>query len=353
MSAAPCVLWFRQDLRLSDNPALAAAAATGSPVIPVYIWAPEEEGNWPPGGAGRWWLHQSLKKLAADLEALGSRLCLRRGPSLAALRELASESGAEAVFWNRRYEPAVLQRDLSIKESLKKGGLRAESFNAALLFEPWEIKTQTEKPYQVFTPFWKSCLKKSGQIPALLPSARFQTLLRKLPSLRLEEFELEPKIDWAQGLREAWRPGEAGARQELERFLEILRDYPKARDFPDRIGTSRLSPHLHFGEISPRQIWHEIQNRAIQDRRGGVQQAAEVFLRELGWREFAHHLLFHFPHTAEEALRPEFQHFPWKSDPTALRAWQRGKTGYPIVDAGMRELWRTGWMHNRVRMIAA
>lgn len=354
MSASPALVWFRLDLRLSDNPALLAAVRRGGPVIPVFVWAPEEEGDWPPGGASRWWLHQSLKALAADLEHRGARLILRRGPTLGTLLELARSTGASAVHWNRRYEPALVARDTRLKAALQGAGLEVASFNSALLFEPWTVTNQAGKPFQVFTPYWRHCLGQAEPPPPQPPPASWPAPARWPRSEPLAALELEPRVDWAAGLRAAWTPGEAGALAALRRFVEHgFADYTEQRNRPDLPGTSRLSPHLHFGELGPRQVWHALKAEAA--RRGWAADAwrRSPFLAELGWREFAHHLLFHFPHTPDQPLRPEFAHFPWRKHPAALRAWQRGRTGYPIVDAGMRELWSTGWMHNRVRMIVA
>jgi deoxyribodipyrimidine photo-lyase len=325
------IVWFRLDLRLADNPALNAAVKRGGAVVPVFIWAPEEESPWPPGAASRWWLHESLTSLDTTLRTRGSRLIIRRGPSLETLRELISETGAELIFWNRRYEPALIARDKKIEDLLP-----VKSFNSALLIEPWELP----KPYRVFTPFWRACL---GQIKpsAPLPVPRQIPAPRTRPeSLPLASLGLQPKVDWAAGFRQAWQPGEAGANKQLRRFKRAaLTGYRSGRDRPDIIGTSRLSPHLHFGEISPRQVWYSA--------------AKAEYLRQLGWREFAHHLLFHFPHTTDAPLRADFATFPWRHDAKALKAWQHGMTGFPLVDAGMRELWTTGWMHNRVRMVVA
>jgi deoxyribodipyrimidine photo-lyase len=321
------IVWFFRDLRLSDNPALSAAAKLGK-VVPVFIWTPEEEGAWPPGAASRWWLHHSLKSLTASLGGL----VIRRGPSLAALRQLVKETGATAVFWNRRYEPALIARDTRVKQALLADGLRVESFGSALLLEPWEMRTSSSGPYKVFTPFYRVCLKKPIAKPAAAPR-KLQVVTAK--SLRLEDLELLPKMDWAAGFD--WKPGESGAHKQLRQFQPA--GYRKNRDLPAVTGTSRLSPHLHFGEISPRQVWESVSN--------------EDFRGQLIWREFAYHLLYHFPHTPEKPLRTEFERFPWRKDARSLKAWQRGRTGYPLVDAGMRELWKTGWMHNRVRMIVA
>lgn len=348
------LVWFRLDLRLNDNPALHAASRRDGPVLPVFIWAPEEEGDWPPGAASRWWLHQSLQALAAELHARGSRLVLRRGPALETLRELARQSGARAVFWNRRYEPAIVARDQGLMEHLRADGFEVESFNAALLHEPWTVQTRSGGPYQVFTPFWRAHLALPDP-PAPLPVPPSLPPASPWPaSSRLETLGLLPRIDWAGGIRAAWQPGETGAAHNLARFVaEAVDAYAERRNRPDLPGTSRLSPHLHFGEIGPRQIWRALEEAG--QRAGGGSQAwrQSTFAAELGWREFAHHLLHHFPRTPTEPLRSEFARFPWLRDGALLRAWQRGRTGYPIVDAGMRELWATGWMHNRVRMVVA
>jgi deoxyribodipyrimidine photo-lyase len=349
---APALVWFRQDLRLADNPALHAAVRRGGAVIPIYIWAPDEEGDWAPGGASKWWLHQSLKALAADLKREGSRLILRRGPSPDALRELAGETGAGRVYWNRRYEPLARQRDTTIKEHLGPDGLDAETCNSALLHEPWTIRNKSGRPFQVFTPFWRHCLSLDAPDRPLPRPREFPAPDKWPKSLPLEDLGLEPVPDWAGGLRAAWQPGEAGAKARLQRFLRhACVDYALSRNLPGAEGTSRLSPHLRFGEISPRQVWHSCARLLAGTTPTNWRQSQ--FLAELGWREFSYHLLFHFPHTPERPLRQEFERFAWRSAPGGLAAWQRGETGFPIVDAGMRELWTTGWMHNRVRMIVA
>jgi deoxyribodipyrimidine photo-lyase len=380
MPTPASILWFRLDLRLADNPALEAALAHNGAVLPIYIWSPDEEQPWQPGAASRWWLHQSLKSLDASLRERGSRLVIRKGASLDTLRQLVKETGANAVFWNRRYEPALIARDTKVKQALLADGLRVESFNSALLFEPWEIKNASGKPFQVFTPFWRACLAKQSDFSAMPAPKKIPAPARFPDSLPLDALELKPKIDWAAGFRKAWQVGEAGAAKELEKFLdEAVNQYPTQRDRPDLRGTSRLSPYLHFGEISPRQVWQTVVGRARRARREvssdgrlgepSLPSGAEIllpllrdrndklgrdaYLRQLIWREFAHHLLYHFPHTAEKPLRAEFENFPWRTDVKALRAWQRGQTGFPLVDAGMRELWTTGWMHNRVRMVVA
>jgi deoxyribodipyrimidine photo-lyase len=348
------IVWFRQDLRLGDNPALLAAVRHGGPVLPVYVWSPEEEGRWRPGAASRWWLHHSMARLDQSLRRCGSRLILRRGPTLEALRGLLVDSGAAAVYWNRRYEPALISRDAAVKTALRQDGVIADSFNGSLLFEPWAVETRTGEPFQVFTPFWKACLARDeppppAEAPALLPAPRNWPA-----SIRLAELALEPTIDWAGGLRTSWGPGEAEATVQLDRFLQgALAEYPTGRDRPDKVGTSHLSPYLHFGEISARQAWSAV--RAFRDGKatGPRAKAVESYCRELGWREFAHHLLYHFPDTTDWPFREAFAEFPSRPAPEHLRAWQRGRTGYPFVDAGLRELWQTGWMHNRVRMVVA
>jgi len=348
------LVWFRQDLRLADNPALLAAVRHGGPVIPVFIWSPAEEGRWQPGAASRWWLHRSLAQLDVSLRQRGSRLTIRRGPTLEALHELLDHSGATAVYWNRRYEPTVIDRDSRVKAALHQDGLIAESSNSSLLFEPWTVRNQNGEPYRVFSAFWKACLGSPEPAPPEDAPSRIAIPRHWPDTLKLTELGLEPTIDWTDGLGACWCPGEAGASEQLNRFVEeALSEYPTGRERPDRPGTSRLSPHLHFGEISVRQIWFAVR---AQRRGSRIRQCAEAirsYSSELGWREFAHHLLFHFPHTPEQPLRKEFAAFPWKRCPEQLRAWQRGRTGYPIVDAGMRELWHTGWMHNRVRMVVA
>jgi deoxyribodipyrimidine photo-lyase len=352
---ATTIVWFRHDLRLDDNPALVAAAARGS-VVPVFIWAPEEEAPWEPGAASRWWLHQSLEKLAAALAKSGTPLVIRKGPSLEALRKLAKEFAATHVAWNRRYEPAVVSRDTQIKKALTADGLVAESFNGGLLFEPVHVATKEGKPYQVFTPFWRALLaREEPAAPAAAPRKLVPPQqLAAAKSLAVDALGLLPKIDWAAEMRKAWTPGETGGRRRLDAFLaDALGGYGTERDRPDHDGTSSLSAHLHFGEISPRRVWHAVRAAVGGRPAAKITGSPEVFLRELGWREFASHLLYHFPHTTNAPLRSDYARFPWVNDPIGLRAWQRGRTGFPIVDAGMRQLWATGWMHNRVRMIVA
>ncbi len=348
------LLWFRQDLRLQDNPALRAALDRGAPVIPVFVLDDAAERGWPAGGASRWWLHHSLAALDAALRGRGSRLVLAHGETGAVLRALQEATGAEAVYWNRRYEPAAIARDTKLKAAFAAAGIEARSFNAALLHEPQAVRNRQGGPFQVFTPFWRHCLTLPAAPPVAAGSGALPAPARWPKSATLASLALLPRIPWAGGLAATWMPGEAGAAERLKRFVAgAMATYADRRNLPGVAGTSMLSPHLHFGEIGPRQVWAAV---AAAGRGSGVfppNKGAAVFLSEVGWREFAHHLLFHFPHTPEAPLREDFNRFPWADDPggARLRSWQRGRTGYPIVDAGMRELWHTGWMHNRVRMI--
>ena len=350
---ATAIVWFRRDLRLADHPALAAACGRAERVVALYVHSPEQDGDWAPGGASRWWLRHSLAALAASLRAKGAELTLASGPAPDALRAVARETGATQVYWNRLYEPARVAEDTRIKSALREAGLHCASFNAALLHEPWEVRTGQGDPYRVFTPFWKACATRLDELPRPLPAP--ETIAAPEPpvsTLALDELELRPRIRWDAGLHETWTPGEPGALAQLDSFTAgAMAAYAEGRNRPDRPETSRLSPHLHCGEIGPRQCLAAVRNAVAEQPSSQV--SADSFVRELGWREFAHHLLHHFPHTATEPLDARFERFPWVPRAEWLEAWQRGRTGYPLVDAGMRELWHTGWMHNRVRMIAA
>jgi deoxyribodipyrimidine photo-lyase len=354
MPHAASLVWFRLDLRLADHPALSEALQTGLPVIPIYIHCPEEQGDWAPGRASDWWLHQSLRALTERLTAIGSRLVIRRGPTLPTLLTLAKDSGARAVYWNRCYASLTGARDRQIQDALHAAGLKVKTFNSSLLFEPTTVTNQSGQPFKVFTPFWRRCLTMGDPTKPLSAPPSVPAPTRWPQSDPLLSLELQPQPDWAGGIRAAWRPGEAGAERQLSRFCEeAFCDYAQHRDRPDLEGTSRLSPHLHFGEVSPRQVWHRLKAFAEARNLATAEWRQSQFLAEVGWREFAHQLLYHFPQTPTQPLRPEFAAFPWRHNKDWLQAWQRGQTGYPIVDAGMRELWSTGWMHNRVRMITA
>ena len=345
------IVWFRNDLRLRDNPALNAALHADLTPIPVYIHAPHEEGDWIPGAASDAWRHYSLAALNTDLRVRGSQLRVFRGSSIETLRMLVTATDAKAVFWNRRYEPAVQQRDADIKRELRGLGVRAESFNGSLLFEPWEVQTKSGDPFRVFTPFWRTALAHWRLAPVTEAPYRLSASTAGPGGIGIDELGLAPRARWDAGFWTEFTPGEAGARRALEPFATdaVVGNYRGARDIPSARGTSKLSPHLHFGEIAPWRIVHELE-------RTGASAAIDVeaYVRELGWREFAHHVLHHFPHTPLRNFNTRFDKFAWaEASMSTLSAWQQGRTGVPIVDAGMRELWKTGWMHNRVRMIAA
>lgn len=352
-SAAPCIVWFRDDLRLSDHPALHAAVGTGSAVVCLYIL--DETLPFPArplGAAARWWLARSLRSLKQSLDAIGARIALRRGPAAQIITDLAQETGAKTVFWNDiAYEPCETQAN-QVALSLEVIGVSSHRFPGDLLVTPAQIRNKEGRGLRVFTPFWKR-VQALGAPPQPLPAPK---ALKPGPWTRgdkLEDWHLEPtRPDWAGGLRETWTPGEESAQVRLGTFLKMgVAGYSGDRDRPDRAGTSGLSPHLRLGEISPRQIWYAA--RFAADERPAVSGDVEKFLSELGWREFCRHLLFDVPDLAVRNLQPRFDAFPWQHSDKALTAWQRGRTGYPIVDAGMRELWQTGVMHNRVRMIVA
>jgi deoxyribodipyrimidine photo-lyase len=335
----PVIVWFRQDLRLSDNPALRAAVETGAPILPLFVLDDAAAGDWKWGGASRWWLHHSLTALDTSLKG---HVVLRNGSAAKIIPALIAETGASAIFWNRCYEPFAVERDTRLKAALTAKGITVESCNGALLHEPWELKTKTGNPFRVFTPFWNAM--REMPVAASHPAPR-NLKFAKAKSDSLESWKLLPtRPDWAKGFD--WTPGEKSAHDALYDFLDDVADYKQGRDLPDRDGTSRLSPHLHWGEISPRQIWHAVNTQSHGE-------GAQTFLKELGWREFCTQLLFHNPDLPTKPLDMRFAKFPWRSSAKDFRAWTRGETGIPIVDAGMRQLWQTGWMHNRVRMIVA
>jgi deoxyribodipyrimidine photo-lyase len=349
--SAPVIVWFRRDLRLGDNPALAAAVRTGRPVIPLYV-LDETPDLRAPGGASLWWLGKSLAQLAASLERLGSRLILRRGEAASVLERLVGETGAAEVVWNRLYDPGVTDRDAALKSALTQDGVAVRSFNGGLLSEPWTVRNKSGEPFKVFTPFWRAA-RESLDLSALHPSPSALRPPAAWPdSSALERWGLQPtKPDWSGGFA-IWTPGETGAHERLADFLDDgLAHYAEGRDIPASGAVSRLSPHLHFGEIGPRQIWASLD--VATDEAPALGRNADKFRAELGWREFSHALLFHNPQLESRNFKPAYDAFPWRDDPVGFRAWTRGRTGYPMVDAGMRELWSTGFMHNRVRMLTA
>ncbi|HET9147969.1 MAG TPA: deoxyribodipyrimidine photo-lyase [Acetobacteraceae bacterium] len=340
------ILWFRNDLRLADNPAL-AAACEAERIVPVFVLDDEAAGAWRAGGASRWWLHGSLAALAHELEQRGATLVLRRGDARRVIPALAREAGADAVHAGRAHEPWLRAADRDIDAALKAGGIAFHRHRSALMFGPEEIATRSGTPYGVYGPFSRACFERFSPRPHIPAPEK----LRGVSGIRgdaLDGWHLLPRHpDWAGGLRGSWMPGEAGARERLGIFIgEALDGYDASRDEPGTSGTSMLSPHLHWGEIAIDAVW-----RAAADAAPGAGRTA--FLKELIWREFCAHLLWHHPEMPDAPLRGEFARMPWREAPDDLRAWQRGMTGIPIVDAGMRQLWRTGWMHNRIRMVAA
>ncbi|MCS5717877.1 DNA photolyase family protein [Herbiconiux sp. CPCC 205763] len=366
------IVWFRDDLRVHDNPALHAAVKRGDPIVCLYVLDDESAGIRPLGAASRWWLHGSLTALAGELHELGLPLTLRRGPAEAAVRAIVQETDATTVLWNRRYGEAERAVDAALKSSLRAEGLTVESFQASLLFEPWTVLTGQGGYYKVFTPFWRSVTAgPPPRHPLPAPAAATATATataadahladddkpprhRPVDSDDLDSWALLPtRPDWAAGLRERWQPGSAGAHERLRSFVRNgVGTYVDEQDFPAEDATSNLSPHLRFGEISPFEVWHAVDQHRARVR--GDEGGASAYLRQLVWREFAYHLLFHLPSITSENMRPEFDRFPWQEpDAAELERWQQGRTGIPLVDAGMRELWQTGVMHNRVRMVVA
>lgn len=349
------LVWFRQDFRLADNLALNAAIRRGGTVIPVFIADDAAEGRWPLGTRAREWRDRSLMALDGALRERGSKLVRRSGDTLQALLHLARETGADAVMWNKRYEPHAERHEASIANGLKQADVKAVSHSGALLFDPHEIRNKQGKPYQVFTPFWRHC-SELQVAPAVKLAKQSLPAPPRWPALEDQHRSEAAENTDRDSAGPTFEPGEAGAAKRLREFLRTNVDaYSEARDIPSISGTSQLSPHLRFGEITPRQIWAAV---AATSRDTGVfppSTGAAVFLKELGWREFAYHILANFPETPERPLRANFDRFRWADDPDGARwrAWTTGRTGYPIVDAGMRELNETGWMHNRVRMIVA
>jgi deoxyribodipyrimidine photo-lyase len=353
------IVWFRRDLRLEDNAALLAASAGGGQVVPVYLTDWERDYEWRPGEAGRWWLSKSLAALAAALGAKGAPLRFVSGDPATVMRELCQALEADRVLWNRVYEPWAADRDQRVESALQRAGVATCNYPGALLFEPERLLSGSGKPFVQFTAFWKH----SARLPDPPRPARGPERLNGIPPAAGEHTGEWPAaapgilaaqpggLRWAPAVMEpatVWEPGESGAQRRLKGFVEErLAGYEMARDFPAVEGISRLSPHLHFGELSPHQVWH-----AAGEASTGATDA-EAFLRQLGWREFGHYLLWHFPTLPTEPFRPAFGRFPWLDDPDGMRTWQRGLTGYPLVDAGMRQLQAEGWMHNRVRMVVA
>ncbi|MBX2884977.1 MAG: DNA photolyase family protein [Granulosicoccus sp.] len=351
------LVWCHRDFRLADHPALRSALAESQKVLFVYIHDPQAEGRWQAGAASNWWLHHSLLSFSASLRSIGTELIIRRGDSLTTLFDLCKETGADAVYWNRLYEPALIARDKIVKSQLQSDGVNAKSFNGALLREPWHVSKDDGTMYRVYTPFSRKYFQlPEPEIPLDAPE-QIPTGHNGIKTESVESLSLLPDIPWDTGFSPEWTPGETGAAVQLDTFIDHgVLEYGEARDWPATDGVSKLSPHLHFGEISPRQIWHAIRFHGEHASSAGVENAAErvqPYLKQLIWRDFAHHILFHLPETTDQPFNPKFSTFRWEDNERVLKAWQRGKTGIPLVDAGMRQLWQTGWMHNRIRMLVA
>ena len=347
------IVWFRRDLRLRDNPALYHAASEGK-VIPVFIYDPRADEPWSLGSASCWWLHHSLASLQRDILARNNRLVVRQGDTLEILIELCRQSGADKVYWNECYEPHALALDERVTSALEVQCIEHRRFNGHLFYKPGTVLNKSAKPYRVFGAFWKACLQRGIPMETLAEPASMAAMDNTLESIQLEKLEFLPRIPWHNKLKAHWKTGEAQAYKLLDDFCdEGIQTYTISRDYPAEPATSRLSPHLHFGEISVRQIAARLEASIASDTRPGSLKAAERFLGELGWREFAQHLLFYFPDTVREPFDARYKAFPYCKNKHILTAWEQGKTGFPIVDAGMRELWHTGSMHNRVRMIVA
>ena len=347
------IVWFRQDLRISDQAALHAASQTAAPIIPLFILDDKSDVKWGMGSASLWWLEGSLIELNIALKSINSRLILRRGKPKDVLDNLLDQIDAKAVYFTRRYEPANAVEDQSVSEHLGDKGIECRRFGGSLLFEPEAIQKKTGGPFRVFTPFYRACLTTVHDKPAL-PAPKKLIAPETWPkSERLKHWDLRPvKSNWDSGFKDHWRPGTVQAFAKLKDFTKCrISEYAEDRNRPDRQGTSVLSPYLHYGEISPRQLWNFVGR--FNDHPEQNSASNESFLRELIWREFSYHLLWHWPYITDVPFNQNFDGFLWRSDEKALKAWQSGNTGYPIVDAGMRQLWKTGWMHNRVRMVVA
>ena len=353
---SPALLWFRRDLRLADNPAWQALINEGHIPIPVFIHD-EPDVDWQTGEASAWWLHHSLIALQHSLQKQGSDLLIFQGETEKILSRLLKQTGANRLAWNRCYEPACITRDAHIKQALEKQGCHVSSYNAALLREPWENLKNDGSPYRVFTPFWKKLYSIGPSRGAITGSETWPAFdsSQYTDTASVDSLKLLPTANWDKAFYKHWTPGENGAWQALLEFSDHnLLDYTAHRDTPARSVTSHLSPHLHFGEISPLQIWETLSSRSATTTDRGIIPATESYLRQIAWREFSYHLLYNFPSTSLESMDKRFNRFPWKKNyKKDLQQWQRGQTGIPLVDAGMRELWTTGYMHNRIRMIVA
>ncbi len=348
------IMWFRQDLRLHDNLAWQEVCQAQVPVVAIFILPEHKIATEGFGEASCWWLHHSLSTLEAQLKQKKISLLYYKGKEDAVFKELIQTYHVKNIFWNRLYDPKAIKRDTDLKNYFKSENINVKSFNASLLAEPWDIKSQKETAYKVFTPFWKNLCQNMTKEFDLDTIKSTPIGLSVETNLKLQDLNLLPKLKWDDGFYKKWQPGEAHALKQLDKFMEdTLQNYEDGRDYPYDSGTSLLSPHLHFGEISPRLIWNKMYEKSLLMQDSQDKKAVDKYMSEIGWREFAYHLMYHFPNTLEQPLQEKFKAFPWHNDKENFRKWCKGMTGIPIVDAGMRELWHTGWMHNRVRMIVS
>lgn len=353
MTTSPSIVLFQDDFRMKDNPALAAAAHRGAPLICLFVWNPYSCGYAKPGAASRWWLHHSIQNFSTAIKKAGNEFIIQIGHPFEVVSALVERFEVSHVFGNFACEPHAFKAQHDLLTWLEDEKLEGTFFHGNTLLDPTAVQTKSGKPYSVFTPFYRQVVSQLT-LPSPLPAPRSLPPVPqgKMTSEPLDSLELLPEIDWAQGIRDMWTPGEAGAEKALQQFLRsAAKVYSTDRDRPDYSHTSRLSPYLHFGEISPKKVWHTVSQRNKTLPASQHRKSHEAYLRQIVWREFSRYLLYHFPHTVNEPMSADFNAFPWRQDPDSLRTWQKGLTGYPIIDAGMRELWHTGWMHNRVRMI--
>ncbi len=354
MSDQPTIIWFRRDLRIDDNPCIRAAAELKSPTIAIFIYSQKDESPWNIGEASKWWLHHSLNSLKKDLKKIKIDLHIFEGSYAETLSTLIKKTNARRIFWSRIYDPAYKDLDEHLRMDFENRDLEVKVFEGNLLMEPWELKNKTQSPYKVFTPFYNAFLNVFKPAPNTKRPESLIPFSKEISSKSIEDLKLLPKMNWDKDFYTNWTPGESGAQSQLQKFLgEIAADYKEKRDIPSLLGTSRLSPHLHFGEISPLLTWNQILAKTKKTRSSKERINLSSYAREIVWREFAHYILFHFSDTPENPLNPTYRKFPYQKNTKFLEAWKKGMTGFPIVDAGMRELWNTGWMHNRVRMVVA
>lgn len=340
---------LRKDLRLDDNEALWLAREKSDLSIPVFIWDENERKEWSAGAASKVWLHHSLKSFSSELQEIGLKLIVRRGEIVKSTLELANETKANRVYVASDYEPSLIAKNEALNRACENNGIEFVLCRPNLICQARDLQTQQAKPFQVYTPFWKAFQKKKSPIEVYAKLEKLPGPARWPNSCSIEQLELLPKIKWDKDMISHWKPGVNGARENFKSFTQsAIQTYKTERDFPSKIATSRLSPHFHFGEISPRRLWLHLTKKGTKS---GPDK--EQFLKEIFWREFGYHLLFHFDQLPTQPMREEFEKFPWRDNSEFLERWQKGQTGYPLVDAGMRELYATGWMHNRIRMVVA